>query len=68
MALLGMYRSVKRGKGRETGYTGRMLRGRTYLLSGIPYFIVCTLLWKSLPIAFFSHPINVYSVVLASIL
>ena len=52
VALVGMWRAAQQISGRETGLSKRMLRTRTYLLVGIPYFLACIFLWKSLPFSF----------------
>jgi protein-S-isoprenylcysteine O-methyltransferase Ste14 len=68
VALLGMWRASQRSGGRETGQAQKMLRWSTYLIIGIPYFLVCGLLWKALPLSFPSFWINASTLIIGSVL
>ncbi len=67
-ALLGIIRASRRSVGRETGQAQKMLKWSTYLLIGIPYFLVCGLLWKPLPLSFPSLGLQAWTLSIGSVL
>jgi protein-S-isoprenylcysteine O-methyltransferase Ste14 len=67
-AFLGIFRASQGNSGRETGKAKKMLRATTYLLIGIPYFLVCILLWRPLPFSFLPLGVHSLLLVLGSIL
>ena len=48
--LLGLWRSLKRPKGRAIGLAQMMLRGPVHLLIGVLFFGTCFILWRPLPL------------------
>ena len=50
VVLLGVWRSLKRPKGRAIGLAQAMLRGPVYLLISVLFFGTCFILWRSLPL------------------
>ena len=50
-ALAGMARGLRRPRGRATGRARQALGWPFYLLIGVPYFGLCFLLWRPLPLA-----------------
>ena len=50
VALLGLWRSLKRPKGRAIGLAQMMLRGPVYLLISVLFFGTCFILWRPLPL------------------
>ena len=50
VVLLGLWRSLKRPKGRAIGLAQRMLRGPVYLLISVLFFGTCFILWRPLPL------------------
>ncbi len=49
--LVGIARALRRPRGRATGQARRVLRLPVYLLIGVPFFGLCFLLWRPLPLA-----------------
>lgn len=49
--LVGIARALRRPRGRATGLARRFLRLPIYLLIGVPFFGLCFLLWRLLPLA-----------------
>lgn len=50
VVLLGLWRSLKRPKGRAIGLAQEVLRGPVYLLISVLFFGMCFILWKPLPL------------------
>lgn len=68
VAFFGIWRASHRNSGRETGKAERMLRTTTYLLIGIPYFLVCVLIWKPLSFSYLSLGARILALVLGFLL
>jgi len=50
VVLLGLWRSLKRPKGRAIGLAQAILRGPVYLLISVLFFGTCFILWRPLPL------------------
>lgn len=48
--FVGIARTLRRPKGRATGQARRFMRLSVYFLIGIPFFGLCFLLWRPLPL------------------
>lgn len=59
-ALFGMWGARRQIKGRESGHASLILRIPIYFLIGIPYFMVCYVLWNQIPIplSFFTRVLS----------
>ncbi|MEW5987426.1 MAG: isoprenylcysteine carboxylmethyltransferase family protein [Chloroflexota bacterium] len=48
--LVGIWRGLRQPKGQAVGPAAQVLRGRSYLLIGVLFFVPCILLWRPLPL------------------
>ena len=51
IVLFGLWRGMRRPKGRSTGLAHRMLRWPVYLIIGFLFFGTCFLLWRPIPLS-----------------
>jgi len=65
--LWGMFRGLDRPLGRKVGQPGRIMHAPTYLAIGIPYFGLCALLWRPLPLTL-SRPVRLAALMLGALL
>jgi len=50
LVFVGMFRALRRPRGRATGLADKALRWPVYLLIGVPFFTAAALLWRPLPL------------------
>lgn len=65
--LWGLFRGLGRPPGRAVGQPGRIMRAPMYLAIGIPYFGLCALLWRPLPLTL-SRPARLAALMLGALL
>ena len=65
--LWGLFRGLGRSLGRKVGQPGRIMRAPAYLAIGIPYFGLCALLWRPLPLTL-SRPARLAALMLGALL
>lgn len=67
IVLVGLWRGIKRPKGRMVGQAQLMLRGPVYVLISTLYFGTCYILWRPLPLIF-SPPFRAVALLIGTLL
>ena len=65
--LWGVFRGLRRPAGRTVGRPQRIMNAPTYLAIGVPYFGLCVLLWRPLPLTL-SRPARLAALMLGTLL